>query len=190
MSKRATVFVALVYGQMLLGALVAGLDAGLIYNTWPDMNGDIYPENAFYHSPWWINFFENQGLVQFNHRIGAYIVAGFAALIYARGIKLQRLRQDQRQDDCDPHGLPGLPGHRHVAAAGAALAVGDPSGHGGGAALRRRVACLRDADTSRLAIPGEPRAVKRPPSMTRRILSRRQEVFQSARKIREARQDK
>lgn len=88
MSKRATAFVALVYGQMLLGALVAGLDAGLIYNTWPDMNGDIYPENAFYHSPWWINFFENQGLVQFNHRIGAYIVAGVAALIYARGIKL------------------------------------------------------------------------------------------------------
>lgn len=88
MSKRATAFVGLVYVQMLLGALVAGLDAGLIYNTWPDMNGDIYPENAFYHSPWWINFFENQGLVQFDHRIGAYIVAGFAALIYARGIKL------------------------------------------------------------------------------------------------------
>jgi cytochrome c oxidase assembly protein subunit 15 len=90
-TKRAYGFVALVYLQMLLGALVAGLDAGLIYNTWPDMNGGIFPESPFYHAPWWINFFENQGLVQFNHRIGAYIVAGFAVLIYARGIKLTGL---------------------------------------------------------------------------------------------------
>lgn len=88
-ARRAYVFAALVYVQMLLGALVAGLDAGLIYNTWPDMNGGIFPESAFYYSPWWINFFENQGLVQFNHRIGGYIVAGVAAFIYARGIKLK-----------------------------------------------------------------------------------------------------
>jgi heme a synthase len=87
-ARRAYVFAALVYFQMLLGALVAGLDAGLIYNTWPDMNGGIFPESAFYYSPWWINLFENQGLVQFNHRIGGYIVAGAAAFIYARGIKL------------------------------------------------------------------------------------------------------
>jgi cytochrome c oxidase assembly protein subunit 15 len=90
-ARRGYGFVALVYLQMLLGALVAGLDAGLIYNTWPDMNGGVFPESPFYHSPWWINFFENQGLVQFNHRIGAYVVAGFAALIYARGIKLTGL---------------------------------------------------------------------------------------------------
>ncbi len=88
-ARRGYVFAALVYVQMLLGALVAGLDAGLIYNTWPDMNGGIFPESAFYYSPWWINFFENQGLVQFNHRIGGYIVAGVAAFIYARGIQLK-----------------------------------------------------------------------------------------------------
>ncbi|HEX4273678.1 MAG TPA: COX15/CtaA family protein [Rhizomicrobium sp.] len=87
-SKRASAFVGLVYVQMLLGALVAGLHAGLVYNTWPDMNGHVFPENPFFASPWWINFFENDGLVQFDHRIGAYAVAAFAVFIYARGIKL------------------------------------------------------------------------------------------------------
>lgn len=87
-AKRGIAFACLVYFQMLLGALVAGLHAGLVYNTWPDMNGSAFPEMPFYHSPWWINFFENDGLAQFDHRIGAYAVAGFAALIYARGIKL------------------------------------------------------------------------------------------------------
>jgi cytochrome c oxidase assembly protein subunit 15 len=65
----------LVYIQMLLGALVAGLHAGLIYNTWPSMDGRFAPEDAFAQSPWWINFFENPGTAQFDHRIGAYIVA-------------------------------------------------------------------------------------------------------------------
>lgn len=81
-------FVALVYVQMLLGALVAGLHAGLIYNTWPDMNGHVLPENPFFASPWWINFFEDPGLAQFDHRIGAYIVAGFAAWVFATGVQL------------------------------------------------------------------------------------------------------
>ena len=67
--------VGLVYLQMLLGALVAGLHAGLIYNTWPSMDGRAFPENSFFSTPWWINFFENPGLAQFDHRIGAYIVA-------------------------------------------------------------------------------------------------------------------
>ena len=81
-------FVALVYVQMLLGALVAGLHAGLIYNTWPDMDGRAFPEDAFFSAPWWINFFENPGLAQFDHRIGAYIVAGFAAWVFAGGVRL------------------------------------------------------------------------------------------------------
>ncbi|MBA2590679.1 MAG: COX15/CtaA family protein [Alphaproteobacteria bacterium] len=87
-SKRATAFAGLVYFQMLLGALVAGLHAGLIYNTWPDMNGKVFPEDPFFSAPWWINFFESPGLAQFDHRIGAYAVAGFAAWIYIQGMKL------------------------------------------------------------------------------------------------------
>ena len=66
---------ALVYVQMLLGALVAGLHAGLIYNTWPSMDGRFAPEDAFALSPWWLNVFENPGMAQFDHRMGAYIVA-------------------------------------------------------------------------------------------------------------------
>jgi len=85
---KAITFVALIYVQMLLGALVAGLRAGLIYNTWPDMNGRVFPEDSFYFAPWWINFFENPGLAQFDHRIGAYIVAGFAVWIFATGVQL------------------------------------------------------------------------------------------------------
>jgi len=85
---KAITFVALIYVQMLLGALVAGLHAGLIYNTWPDMNGGVFPEDSFYFAPWWINFFENPGLAQFDHRIGAYIVAGFAVWIFATGVQL------------------------------------------------------------------------------------------------------
>jgi cytochrome c oxidase assembly protein subunit 15 len=84
----AFAFVGLIYAQMLLGALVAGLHAGLIYNTWPDMDGRVFPEHPFFSTPWWINFFENPGLAQFDHRIGAYIVAGFAVWIFARGVRL------------------------------------------------------------------------------------------------------
>jgi cytochrome c oxidase assembly protein subunit 15 len=81
--------IALVYFQMLLGALVAGLHAGLIYNTWPMMNNGWLPEGAFFHSPWWINFFEEPGLVQFNHRIAAY---GVLALALPLGLRIRKLK--------------------------------------------------------------------------------------------------
>ena len=46
------------------------------------------PFTVVFASPWWINFFENDGLAQFDHRLGAYLVAAFAAWIYLKGIKL------------------------------------------------------------------------------------------------------
>ncbi len=58
--------------QIFLGGLVAGLDAGLSYNTWPLMDGKIIPGNLFVIEPAWRNFFENPKLVQFVHRAGAY----------------------------------------------------------------------------------------------------------------------
>ena len=93
------VFPLLVYLQMLLGALVAGLHAGLIYNTWPSMDRRFFPEGAFPDRPWWINFFENPGLAQFDHRLGAYIVALAAIFVWwsarrARGIGRVRLSAD------------------------------------------------------------------------------------------------
>ncbi len=72
----AYAFVGLVFVQMMLGALVAGLHAGLVYNTWPSMDGRVFPENPFAQG--WLSFFENSGLAQFDHRIAAYAVAIFA----------------------------------------------------------------------------------------------------------------
>ena len=72
----AYAFVALIFIQMLLGAIVAGLHAGLVYETWPLMDGGFAPEHPFTHG--WISFFENPGLAQFDHRMVAYAVAIFA----------------------------------------------------------------------------------------------------------------
>ncbi len=84
----AWLLVGFVYGQMLLGALVAGLHAGLLYNTWPSMDGRIFPEGAFASQPWWINPFENPGLAQFDHRIGAYVIAIVAGALWLRRDRL------------------------------------------------------------------------------------------------------
>ncbi|NRQ14247.1 COX15/CtaA family protein [Ensifer sesbaniae] len=66
--------------QIYLGALVAGLDAGLSYNTWPLMDGALVPQDLFLQQPWWINLFENPKTVQFVHRIGAYVLFSFALM--------------------------------------------------------------------------------------------------------------
>lgn len=68
----------LVLFQIYLGALVAGLDAGMAYNTWPLMDGSLVPGDLFVQQPWWINLFENPKTVQFVHRLGAYVVLAAA----------------------------------------------------------------------------------------------------------------
>jgi len=70
----------LVLFQIYLGALVAGLDAGMAYNTWPLMDGSVVPGDLFVQRPWWINLFENPKTVQFAHRLGAYLVLAVAVL--------------------------------------------------------------------------------------------------------------
>jgi len=71
----------LVLGQVYLGALVAGLRAGYIYNTWPLIDGALVPHAAqlFSAKPTWRNFFENVLTVQFDHRMLAYAIWLFAA---------------------------------------------------------------------------------------------------------------
>jgi cytochrome c oxidase assembly protein subunit 15 len=69
-----------VFVQVVLGAFVAGLKAGLAYNTWPDMNGALIPPGLFALEPWYKNFFEDLTTVQFNHRLMAYVVLAFAVL--------------------------------------------------------------------------------------------------------------
>jgi len=74
-SKRwALALFCLVLFQIYLGALVAGLDAGMSYNTWPLMDGALVPGDLLIQHPVWLNFFENPKTVQFVHRMGAYTV--------------------------------------------------------------------------------------------------------------------
>ncbi|HUN50650.1 MAG TPA: COX15/CtaA family protein [Candidatus Sulfotelmatobacter sp.] len=70
----AAMLVGLVFLQILAGGLVAGLHAGLIYNTWPLMDGSLAPLGLFTAKPWWRNPLENIAMVQFDHRMLAYLV--------------------------------------------------------------------------------------------------------------------
>ncbi len=70
----AVLVLVLVYVQMLAGALVAGLDAGLGFNTWPLIAGAFVPNGLGEASPWYLNLFENPLTVQFDHRMLGYAV--------------------------------------------------------------------------------------------------------------------
>jgi len=67
--------VGLIFVQILLGGLVAGLNAGMIYNTWPLMEEQIIPAGLYSMTPWYMNISENIMTVQFNHRMLAYVIA-------------------------------------------------------------------------------------------------------------------
>ena len=82
---RATSLVMLVltFVQLYFGALVAGLRAGLVYNTWPGIDGNgLIPSAArlWFEDPWWRNLFENALTVQFEHRMTAYALLALAVL--------------------------------------------------------------------------------------------------------------
>ena len=64
--------------QMLLGALVAGLDAGRGFTDWPLMSGEVIPSTMWMLDPFWRNFFENPATTQFLHRLTAYGLLGVA----------------------------------------------------------------------------------------------------------------
>lgn len=74
----------LAFLQILLGALVAGIDAGRGYIDWPLMGGQVIPDGMFDYVPWWSNFFENSALVQFIHRLVGYLVLAFAIVVWRR----------------------------------------------------------------------------------------------------------
>lgn len=71
----AGVLLAASFAQVLVGALVAGIDAGRGYVDWPLMQGQFLPDESFDLTPLWRNFFENPALVQFCHRMLGYGVA-------------------------------------------------------------------------------------------------------------------
>ena len=76
------VLLVLVFVQLYFGALVAGLRAGRVFNTWPSIDGTFIPSSArlFFEQPWWRNLFENTLTVQFEHRMMAYTLFTIAVL--------------------------------------------------------------------------------------------------------------
>lgn len=91
--QRAALYLAgFVLLQIALGGLVAGLDAGMGYNTWPLMDGKLVPDGLFIMSPAWRNLFENAMTVQFDHRMLAYLIvllaAGHAYIVQTRAALL------------------------------------------------------------------------------------------------------
>jgi cytochrome c oxidase assembly protein subunit 15 len=83
----AGVIVVLVFMQIALGGLVAGLDAGFTFNTWPLMDGALVPSGLFVQQPAWRNVFENVATVQFDHRLVAYLLL---ALTLAHAFQARR----------------------------------------------------------------------------------------------------
>jgi cytochrome c oxidase assembly protein subunit 15 len=83
------VLVVLTFVQLYLGALVAGLRAGRIYNTWPEIDGALIPSAArlLFEQPWWRNLFDNTLTVQFEHRMVAYTLFVLAVLHAADAVR-------------------------------------------------------------------------------------------------------
>jgi cytochrome c oxidase assembly protein subunit 15 len=78
----AVAIVGLLLVQVALGGLVAGLKAGLVYNTWPLIDGALIPshERLMFLAPTWMNLLDNHLAVQFTHRMVAYLLVALAAL--------------------------------------------------------------------------------------------------------------
>ncbi len=72
--------IVLLLVQIFIGGIVAGLDAGMAYNTWPKMDGVYVPTGILVMEPWWQNFLDNAKAAQFLHRVSAYILWGAAGL--------------------------------------------------------------------------------------------------------------
>lgn len=94
LSRAARWLVLALLIQIALGGLVAGSKAGFTYNTWPLMDGELIPgaSKLFVVKAFWENFVDNPTLVQFNHRLGAYLVLAFALwhMLAARGTAMFR----------------------------------------------------------------------------------------------------
>ena len=67
--------------QIILGSFLSGLDGGLLYNSWPDMNGSFYPDDVSVKDYFSYNLFYNPSIIQFFHRITAYILIIFVIFL-------------------------------------------------------------------------------------------------------------
>jgi cytochrome c oxidase assembly protein subunit 15 len=82
----APLLAVLVYLQCLLGALVAGNQAGLVDNDWPLMNGRVFPSD-YWIGGVWRSLLHSQAAVQFNHRLMGYTVAALALVLAVAALR-------------------------------------------------------------------------------------------------------
>ena len=90
--RAAVALVGLVFVTALSGGFVAGLDAGLTYNTFPLMDGELIPSRIYDTDPFWLAAFEDVTTVQFDHRLLAIGVAAAVALFWLRARSLPAAR--------------------------------------------------------------------------------------------------
>jgi cytochrome c oxidase assembly protein subunit 15 len=83
--KISNLFLLLVFKlivlQIILGAFLSGLDGGMIYNTWPDMNGNFFPNDVFFRDLFTSKIFNNISIIQFLHRFTAYTLLIFVIIL-------------------------------------------------------------------------------------------------------------
>ncbi len=82
------VLIGLIFLMVLSGGFVAGIRAGLAYNTFPLMNGHFIPPEIFMLEPWYRNFFDNMATVQFDHRMIAWILAILVPIFWFKSRQL------------------------------------------------------------------------------------------------------
>ena len=80
----------------MLGGLVAGNNAGLVFNEWPLMNGQVLPADYLEGRGPILALLHSQAAVQFNHRIGAYLLFAFAVVVAALAWRSKALSREAR----------------------------------------------------------------------------------------------
>ena len=80
-------FLILIFLQIILGAFLAGLDGGLIYNSWPDMNGSFIPNDINYSDLFFYSSLDDPSVIQFYHRLTAYLLLIFLIILNYNSFK-------------------------------------------------------------------------------------------------------
>lgn len=81
------IFLILIILQIILGAFLAGLDGGLIYNSWPDMNGSFIPNDINYSDLFFYSSLDHPSVIQFYHRLTAYLLFIFLIILNYNSFK-------------------------------------------------------------------------------------------------------
>ena len=84
LARLSSILVGFAFVQIILGALVAGIDAGRAFPDWPLMAGGFLPPEPLSLTPVWRNFFEDAGLVQFMHRMVGYALFAYTIFVWTR----------------------------------------------------------------------------------------------------------